>query len=87
MANRFATQTDYVNVLTWKAPQSSPTSPVEYRIYRDANLTKLIATIPANHKLIFKDHNRKKNKTYTYFVVSVDESGNISTPAVVKIKG
>lgn len=85
-ANRFATQTDLVNIITWHAP-SSGTPPVSYRIYRNSSLTELAAEVSANGRLRFKDHNRKEGKTYTYFIVSVDQFGNISTPATVTISG
>ena len=83
-ANRFATQTEFINILSWQAP-SSGRPPIAYRIYRDRSLTELVAVISANEKLQFKDHNRKKGKTYTYFIVSVDQSGSISTPASIKV--
>jgi len=79
---RFPTQTDLINVITWDAPAGVP--PVAYRIYRDAGLTDLIATIPGNGALIFEDHNRKE-KTYTYFIVSVDAAGGVSSPIIVTV--
>jgi hypothetical protein len=82
--NEFATQTDIINILTWKAP-STTSKPVAYRIYRDKDLTKLAAEVSANEKLQFLDHNRKKNHTYHYFVVSVDAFGNVSAPAEIVI--
>lgn len=82
--NRFATQTDFVNIITWKAPSSGET-PAAYEIYRNSDLTELIATIPGKDRLRFKDHNRKKNHVYTYFIVSVDEFGNQSPSASVTI--
>ncbi len=84
-ANRFAAQTDLVNVLTWNAPLQG-NSPIAYLIYRDANLTQLIAKVPGD-RFKFKDHNRKKGRTYRYFIVSVDQFGNISPPATVKVRG
>ncbi len=86
VANRFASQTDLVNIIKWKAP-SDGTPPVAYYIYRDFDLTKLAAIIPADKKLRFKDHNRKKGRVYCYFIVSVDEAGNQSTPALITFKG
>jgi YVTN family beta-propeller protein len=79
----FATQTDLVNILTWKPPRG--TSPVTYRIYRNKRLTKLAAEISAKKELRFKDHNRKKGRIYHYFVVSVDRFGLLSDPAIVVI--
>ena len=84
-ANRFVTQTDYINTLTWEAPTQG-TPPVEYKIYLDSSLQKEIAVVFNHHRLRFEDHNRKKGKTYTYFIVSVDRKGNISFPASVTIK-
>jgi len=88
-ANKFATQTDYVNVLTWDPP-SGGSSIVKYRIYRisqDRLLNKLIGEVSSEATLRFKDHNRTKGKTYTYSIVSEDELGAISAPTIVKIKG
>lgn len=82
--NIFATQKDIINILTWEPPHKGA-DPVEYRIFRDRRLTKLIAVIPANHHLRLKEHNRKEGKRYTYFVVSVDQFGNFSKPAVASI--
>jgi hypothetical protein len=85
-ANQFADQTDYINIITWKAnPEGTPA--VAYRIYRDRQLNELIAVISANQHLRFKDHNRKKGKTYVYFIVAIDQFGNTSPPAKIKVKG
>lgn len=86
VANRFASQKDLINVITWKSPAGGIT-PVAYKIYRNSNLTELAATIPANEKLKFKDHNRQKNHFYTYFLVSVDAAGNQSTPIAIFFNG
>jgi hypothetical protein len=83
--NRFASQSDYINVLKWKTPLSG-NPPVAYRIYRDSSL-KLIAEVPSGRHLKFNDHNRKKGKTYTFFIVSVDQLGDVSAPAIVTIRG
>lgn len=82
----FLVQTEYVNIITWKAPSSGPT-PVEYRIYRNSSLTKLAAIVPANKILRFEDRNKKKGKTYYYYVVAIDSFGLASDPAVVRIRG
>lgn len=76
-----------VNVLTWNAnPEGNPA--VAYQIYRrhDGRSRKLIGTVLADQKLKFKDKHIRPGVTYTYFVVAVDESGNTSEPATVKIK-
>lgn len=81
---RYPTQTDIVNIITWHAPNSGAL-PVAYRIYRDANLTDLAATIPAGAPLIFEDHNRRPNQIYTYYLVSVSADGTISAPVIIVI--
>jgi hypothetical protein len=76
-----------VNILTWEAPNQGD-APVAYLIFRSVNnrSTKMIAEVPSTGKLKFSDHRVKKGKIYTYGVVSVDVSGNISGPALVTIK-
>lgn len=83
--NRFLSQTDCINVLKWKAPtQGNP--PIGYKIYRLPQLKKAIGNVSAFFPLEFKDHNRKKAKTYTYLIIAVDEFGNVSPPASITIK-
>ena len=82
--NIFLTQTDLVNVITWRTPTSGPV-PVEYRFYRDAAHTNLAGVVSGTGKLKFEDHNRKKNKTYTYYIVSVNQNGTLSAVGTVVI--
>ncbi len=85
VANKFLTQTDFVNILSWNAPiplLGNP--PIAYKVFRNAALTEL-AGIVQGKTLKFLDHDRKKGKTYTYWVVSLDGSGNESLPAVVVV--
>jgi DNA-binding beta-propeller fold protein YncE len=82
--NGFSTKKDFVNILTWEAPIAGAV-PVSYRIYRDSKLTKLIGVVRANKKLRFEDHDRQKGKSYTYFIVSVDQSHRRSTPASITV--
>lgn len=82
---RYLTQTDLINVIKWSPPAYGEL-PVAYRIYRNMALTDLIATIPAGARLKFEDHNRKKKKIYTYYLVSVSGTGVISSPVSVIIK-
>ena len=88
--NRFVTQTDRINVITWKAP-SSGTVPVTYKIYADASLSKLVATVKAKrgsqHQFKYTQHDCSKDKIYTYYIVSIDALGNISAPAEIVIHG
>ncbi len=80
----FLDQTDLVNILRWQTPtEGNP--PVSYNIYRNASLTKLAGSVSAT-KLKFEDHNRKRGHIYSYYVVSVDEFGNESAPALAVIK-
>ncbi len=83
--NRFATQSELVNVIKL-APPTSGTTPTSYRIYRDAALTILAGTLPTpKGSLVFKDHNRQKNVVYTYYIISVSSTGAVSTPVVVSV--
>ena len=91
--NRFAIQTDIVNVLTWKAPRNS-THPVLYKIYRDRELTNLVAIVhshddlsSSHEKFKYKDHNRKKGHTYSYFIISINEFAISSSPVEVIFHG
>ena len=83
-SDTFLLQQDLVNILTWSAPTSG-TAPVSYKIYRDAGLTNLVATVPATSVLKFVDHNRVANVTYTYYIVSVDAQADVSTAVEVVV--
>lgn len=82
---RFCKKTDIVNIITWNPPQTG-TPPLEYRLYRDASLTNLIATISASCPLQFCDHNRVRKTTYTYYLVSVSSDGLLSSPILICVK-
>ncbi|HSX12398.1 MAG TPA: hypothetical protein VLF61_02795 [Rhabdochlamydiaceae bacterium] len=84
--NRFLTQTDFINTITWHAPNNF--TPVFYHIFRDAALTDLAGTVSASGELEFADHNRRPKQFYTYFIIAVDQSGatlNIGNVTVVPI--
>lgn len=83
--NIFLTQTDYINVITWTTPTN--VTPVSYQLYRDATLTILAGTVPANGPLRFKDHNRNPKCTYTYYLVAVDQAGNKTLLGNVTVVG
>lgn len=81
--NRFLTQTELVNVITWQPLIGEP--PASYRIYRDVFLTQLVKVVPASGPLQFIDHSRKKGVIYTYYIVAVDLFGNELSPTVVVV--
>jgi YVTN family beta-propeller protein len=81
--NVFLLQTDYINNITWTAPLNG--SPAAYAIYRDAALTQLVSIVPANGPLQYYDHGRNPNVTDTYYIVSVDSSGNHSAATSVSV--
>ncbi|MBA3721836.1 MAG: hypothetical protein H0W88_05490 [Parachlamydiaceae bacterium] len=79
--NRFLTQTDIVNHLTWKA--SPDQNVVIYNIYRN---DRLIGNVSSNSRLEFVDHNRKERKLYTYAVEAVDSDELASNPVIYTIE-
>lgn len=65
--DKFASQTDRVNIITWVASSNPDT--VGYLITRNG---VLIAVIPATDPLIFEDHNRCRGRdTYTITPISI----------------
>lgn len=80
--NRFLTQIDHVNRISWSAPNGGAPI-VGYKIYRDG-LNHLIATLPAS-SLFYEDHNRNKGRIHTYYIVSVDDLGNLSDPLTITL--
>ncbi len=81
--NRFLTQTDLINKLTWSV--SGTSVPVSYFIYRDEALTDLVAIIPASEPFEFLDHNRRPNVTYTYYIVGTNDVGTTSDPVAITV--
>lgn len=81
--NVFLFQTDYINNITWSAPTNG--TPASYKIYRDAALTQLVATVSANGPLQYYDHNRNPNVDYSYYITSVDSSGTQSNAVSVTV--
>jgi hypothetical protein len=79
IANKFATQIDYVNVVKWSA---SPSPGIEfYRIYRNG---RFIREVKASRHL-FKDHNRPKCKRDVYSVTSIGTNGQESLHITISI--
>ena len=60
------------------------TSPAAYKIYRDANLTQLAATVPGT-QLQYLDHNRQPNTTYSYYITATDTYGDVSLISNVNV--
>lgn len=82
--NRFLNRTDYINRLTWSA--SGTSLPVTYSIYRDAELTDLVAMIPANATTMqYLDRNRNPNIIYTYYIVGTNSAGVDTEPLVITV--
>jgi hypothetical protein len=67
--NRFATQSDRINHLTWNASPSPET--VGYHLYRN---NQLIDTIPSTSSLMYEDHNRTQVQTI-YLLSAFDANG------------
>ena len=73
-----------VVVLKWRHPLSSQIG--AYKIYRDAALTQLIGTVPADKKpLRFIDKHPRKGSN-TYYVVAIDKYETASTPASIRVR-
>ena len=84
--NRFTTQTDLINVVSWTASPEGEI-PVRYRIYRNPELTHLAGKVDGdkgkNGVFTFRDENLQEGISYDYYIVAVDIFGNISHPASV----
>ena len=81
--SEFATQTDYINQLTWTV--SGTALPLSYSIYRDAELTDLAGVVNASEPFVFLDHNRNKNVTYTYYIAGTNAYGMTLPPVEVVV--
>lgn len=81
--NRYLTHIDFINTLTWTA--SGGALPVTYFIYRDAQLTDLVATVSAGQPLEFQEHNINPNLSYTYYIVGENQVGTVSDPVAVVV--
>ncbi len=78
VANKFPSQTDYVNTLSW--PQIwSPTAFLYYTITRNG---ETIAQVPSSSQPYFEDHHRTKGAWTTYTITGVSPSGPSMTYSV-----
>jgi WD40 repeat protein len=71
------------NIISWTAPSSGPT-PTAYEIFSDPSLYDLIATVPGT-MFSYEIPDLAPGQSYTYYVVSSDEYGDISAPIDVTI--
>lgn len=67
----FATQTEYLNLLTWQANHDGSPA-LFYRIFRDS--IKIASVLAPQTSFI--DHNRKKGVSYIYSITAVNDSGS-----------
>ena len=74
MSNRFLTETDIIHRLMW-APPADSSFIVSYQIYRNG---VSIAVPPASGPYVYDDHERSKNKTDLYTIVSMNADGTQS---------
>ncbi len=80
--NSFLTQTDRTNVLKWSPPVNF-SEIVSYEIRRNG---VVIAVVPASNSRVYYDHNKKKNKTYIYTIVSLNAKGTRSASLTIVLK-
>ena len=69
--------------LTWSAPGSSSVPVAGYNIYRAANgsTNYQLLNSGVNTPTAYTDSNVVNGTSYTYYVTSVDASGNTSAPS------
>lgn len=77
--NRFLTQTDIIQRLTWTASPSPDVT--SYNIYRNG---VLIAQVSAQNPLIYYDHNRSKKGVDIYTIVAIS-NGLASTSTTITV--
>lgn len=80
-SNRFASQTDRINILTW-TPSSDPLI-VAYYLRNNGNL---IAVIPAAGPYIYNDHGRCKNVSNDYTLTAVNIFGQESASLTITLR-
>jgi YVTN family beta-propeller protein len=81
--NQFLSQTDWVNQLSWTV--SGAALPLYYSIYRNADLTDLVATVGPARPFVYYDHNTNPSVSYTYYITGTNAYGNTSDPVEVTI--
>lgn len=78
--NKFATQIDRVNVLSWSASQDP--SVQKYYVFRNG---VLVGIVPASLELTYFDHNQGNQSVY-YQVTAVNAENVQSAPAAVTVR-
>lgn len=81
--NIFLTQKDLINKLTWQV--SGDPLPVQYGIYRDAQLTDNVGFIASSSPFVLYDHNRVPGVVYTYYIIGIYQDNSISSATVVTV--
>ena len=74
-----ASASNYINKISWTPPTDGPIVEA-YKIYSDAGLSQLVATVPAGKAPVFIEYNCTANTLYNYYIVSVDTDDNLSAP-------
>jgi hypothetical protein len=69
-------------VLKWRSPVNS-SGIIAYQIRRNGIV---IAVVPASHPRVYYDHNRRKNTTYIYKIVSLNAKGAKSASLSISLK-
>ena len=80
--HRFPRCADLVNVITWQAAEGGAPA-AYYEIFAAPNLDTPIATINANARLYFAQHQRKPHVIYTYYLYAVTAEGVRSEPVKI----
>ncbi len=81
---RNGTYVNYSNSVNWTIPVAGD-QVAAYKIYRDAQLTDLIATVNVSSPYLFVDNNRTAQTLYNYYVTAVDNQGGQSLPTHASI--
>ncbi len=66
--NVFLTQAEILNKIRWDKVTDIPVT--VYNVYRDADFTDLITSVPAEGEASFIDHNLMPNTTYHYYITA-----------------
>lgn len=71
-------------ILSWKPPKDG-TPPVSYKVYYDSSLSQLAGIVEAGKRLSFEDCNLSTGIGRSFFIVSVSNTGKISSsPATIE---